>query len=137
MGAGLAGVMALTLYSAIGQSFAVVNTARENLRATQMLVEKMEVIRLIKWEDLITPGFVPTSTTEFYDPSGAAGKKGALYTVTATVAAAPVSETYAANVRQVTVTATWRSNNIQRQRTMQTFVSRWGLQLYVYPLVKP
>ena len=73
MGAGLAGMLALTLYTAMGQSFAIVNVTRENLRATQILVEKLEVIRLVKWEDLETPGFVPLSTTEYYDPSASAG----------------------------------------------------------------
>ena len=137
MGAGLAGMLALTLYSAIGQSFAVVNVTRENLRATQIIEEKMEVIRLIKWEDLTTSGFVPSSTTEFYDPSGGAGKKGAAYTLTASIAAAPISDSYASNLKLVTVTARWTSNGVQRQRTMQTFASRWGLQNYVYPVVKP
>ena len=137
MGAGLAGMLAITLYSAIGQSFAVVNVSRENLRATQILEEKMEVVRLCTLDQINTTGFVPTPTTDYYDPSGSAGKKGAVYTVTATKGAAGIVESYANDMSLVVVTVTWTSNNIQHQRFMQTFVSRWGLQNYVYPLVKP
>ena len=40
----LVGIMFVSLYSGISSGFAVVQLARENLRATQILQEKMETI---------------------------------------------------------------------------------------------
>src|SRR5437870_2411713 len=50
------GFMVISLYAGFSSGFAVVRVARENLRATQILAERMEVIRLIKWDDVV-PGF--------------------------------------------------------------------------------
>ena len=46
------------LHLGIAQSLAVVRNCRESLRASQILAEKMEAVRLYKWEDVNTPGFV-------------------------------------------------------------------------------
>ena len=43
------GIMFVSLYSGFSSGFAVVQLARENLRATQILQEKMETIRLYTW----------------------------------------------------------------------------------------
>ena len=56
MAAGLIGVISVTLYIAIAQGFAATQVARENLRATQILQEKMETIRLYGWDQINVPG---------------------------------------------------------------------------------
>src|SRR3989454_12400353 len=60
------GFMVVSLYAGFSSGFAVLRVARENLCATQILEERMEVIRLIKWDD-VAPGFIPTTfTAPFY-----------------------------------------------------------------------
>src|SRR3989475_10311964 len=60
------GFMVVSLYAGFSSGFAVLRVARENMRATQILQERMEVLRLIKWDD-VAPGFIPaTFTAPFY-----------------------------------------------------------------------
>jgi len=133
MGSGLLAVMSVSLYLAMAQGFAVVQVARENLQAAQILQEKMETIRLYRWDQINQPGFIPSTFTNYYDPLASAGNQGAVYQGTTVIASAPASETYAGDLRWVSVQVTWISSRVRRQRSMQTFVSRYGLQNYVYP----
>src|SRR5687767_14388252 len=48
----IAGVLFTSLYAGISAGFVVIETARENLRATQIMVEKLETIRLYTWEQI-------------------------------------------------------------------------------------
>src|SRR5215831_5720256 len=58
----LLGFMIVSLFAGFSTGFAVLRIARENLRATQILEERMEVLRLIKWED-VAAGFIPQNFT--------------------------------------------------------------------------
>jgi len=40
--------------------------SRENLRATQIMLEKVETLRVCNWDQLITPGYLPTNFTAYY-----------------------------------------------------------------------
>ncbi|MDB6108735.1 MAG: hypothetical protein JWR69_485 [Pedosphaera sp.] len=56
------GVLVLcTIYAGFTFGFAVVQLNRENLRATQLLQGKMELIRLYTWNQVINPGRNATS----------------------------------------------------------------------------
>src|SRR5437667_1245863 len=79
IGSGLLGVMSVSLYLGIAQGFAFVQIARENLRATQILQEKLETVRLYTWDQVIQPGFIPSAFTNYYYPSGGSGSQGAVY----------------------------------------------------------
>lgn len=130
-GATIVGVMVVGLYLGFSQGFAVIQLARENLRATQILQEKMETVRLYTWDQVRTPGFIPSAfTAPFY----AIGDQteGLTYQGHMTIAEAPVSESYAADLRVVTVGVTWTSGNVTRHREMRTFISRYGLHNYIY-----
>ena len=60
------GFMIISLYAGFSSGFAVLRVARENLRATQILAERMELIRLIRWGD-VSAGFIPARfTAPFY-----------------------------------------------------------------------
>jgi Tfp pilus assembly protein PilV len=134
MGSGLLGVVAVTMYLGIAQGFAITQIARENLRATRILEGKMEAIRLYSWDQINQPGFIPSTFTDSFDPSARVGSQGAIYLGTAVITNAPGSDSYSNDLRWVSVRVTWTSSNIQRQRSMQTLVSRCGLQNYIYPL---
>jgi len=124
------------LYVGMTQGFAVVQVARENLRATQILQEKMETIRLYTWDqitDSATPFIPRTFTASFYpDQAGGTNNQGVLYSGTTTVANTAMTESYKDNFKQVTVNVSWTSGNINRQRQMTTLVSRYGLHNYIY-----
>ena len=67
---GLLGIMVVSLFAGFSSGFDVVRAERENVRATQILEERMEVIRLIHW-DYVAPGFIPTNfTVPFYAAAG-------------------------------------------------------------------
>jgi len=125
--------MFVSLYAGFSSGFAVLRVARENLRATQILAERMEVIRLIRWED-VKPGFIPTSfTAPFYATDSTNTTTGQFaYEGTVVVSDAAISESYADQLRNIHITLTWVSGNITRTREMSTFVSKFGLQNYVY-----
>jgi uncharacterized protein (TIGR02598 family) len=128
---GVTGIMFLSLYSGLSSGFAVVQLARENLRGSQILQEKMETIRLYTWEQINTSGFIPTNFTDvFYTGTQAVG--GLTYTGKVTIAAAPLTESYSNDLRQITVEVVWASAKVQRKREMTSLVSRYGLQNYIY-----
>jgi type II secretory pathway pseudopilin PulG len=127
------GFMVISLYAGFSSGFAVLRVARENLRATQVLAERMEVVRLIKWDD-VKLGFIPqTFTAPFYptDPTNTAAG-GFVYTGTVTITNFPGSESYAPDLQVVQINLTWPSGNITRSREMITYVSKYGLQNYLY-----
>ena len=76
------GIMFVSLYSGFSAGFAIIQLARENLRATQVLQEKMETIRLYTWEQINTPGFIPTNFLDsFYAAASNTSSQGITYTV--------------------------------------------------------
>ena len=46
------GVVVVALYAALASAFTTVNLERDNLRATQIMIEKMEVVRMFAWEEI-------------------------------------------------------------------------------------
>jgi prepilin-type N-terminal cleavage/methylation domain-containing protein len=127
------GGMTLSLYVGMTQGFAVIQLARENLRATQILQEKTEAIRLLNWTDLNQPGYVPpTFEASFYATGDQVESSGPTYSGQVTITNAPMTESYANDLRLVVVDVTWMSGNVARHRSMRTLVAKYGLQNYVY-----
>jgi len=135
-------VMMLSLFAGFSSGFAVVKLARENLRATQIMVQKMETVRLLKWTQLLdTNNFLQPTFQDYYDPAGTNTQSaGAMYI--GFVSSGPVSgvpNDYKDNMRALTVTIYWtnylqkpNTNVIVRSRQIQTYVARFGMQNYVY-----
>jgi hypothetical protein len=126
--------MLSALFGCVTAGFSIVKIAREDLRATQVIVRKMEAIRLSPYKTVQDPTMYPTNSIEYYSESGkASGNGGVPYTVTYACAPAPSSlpPSYRSNMVAVTVTASWKSGNIQRSRSMQTYVAHYGIQRYV------
>jgi len=61
-------VMIVSLYGGMGSSFGVIQSARENLRATQIMLERVEGLRLYNWNQLVYSNMVPTWFTNHYYP---------------------------------------------------------------------
>jgi hypothetical protein len=133
VGIAIMAIMFLTLYLGFTQGFGVVQGSRENLRAIQILQQQAEVIRLYTWEQVDpASGWIPATTTWTFYPLGGTGANGITYTGTVNIAAAPMTESYAADNKLVTFALTWKSGNVQRQRRISTLVSKYGLHNYIY-----
>ncbi len=127
--AGILGVVTVSLLGGITRCFETVQLSRENVRATQILQDKMESIRLYNWDQINTTGFIPEDFVAPYYPNGSTNS-GVVYKGEVDISAAPVS--YSNDLRLVTVTVEWESGGVERQRDMQTYISRYGLQHYIY-----
>jgi prepilin-type N-terminal cleavage/methylation domain-containing protein len=136
MAVAVMGIMLVSLYGGLGYGFRQIQLAREDERATQILAERMEVVRLLNWDQLVNlPGYIPTNFVDSYsvfNATNAAPASSLMYTGTVAVVSAPISESYSGDLRMIQLTLTWRSEGLLHQRTMNTFASRYGLQNYVY-----
>jgi prepilin-type N-terminal cleavage/methylation domain-containing protein len=120
--------------------FMMVASAREQLRGNQICLSRMEGIRLCNWDtQLFSNSIVPTSFTDYYYPVGMGYQSnGVVYygTMTFSNVTLSPSPSYAANMRQVTVTVTWTNIGSGAQtvhtETMQSYVAHYGVQNYVY-----
>ena len=130
---GLAGIMFVSLYSGLGYGFRIIKLARENSRATQIMVQQMETIRLYTWTQITNIGFIPTNsfTVAYYSVGGT--NSSLLYTGRISLATCPVGTTYASDMKKVTIRLDWgQLGNTNHTRLMSTYVTRNGLQNYVY-----
>jgi uncharacterized protein (TIGR02598 family) len=131
---GVLAVMVVALYASFALGFAQIQTSRESVRATQIITHKMEMIRLLNWDQVISAGYVPSSfTSSFYSDDPASNSlSGIIYNGTVQLTTPSMSETYASNMRQIKVRVTWTSNGIGHQKEMTTFVTQYGMQKYIY-----
>jgi prepilin-type N-terminal cleavage/methylation domain-containing protein len=120
------------LYLGFTQGFGLIQVTRENLRATQILQEKTETIRLFTWGQIGAATTNTYSFTNYFYALGGSGGRGVAYCGTRTISAAPISDSYSNDVKLVTFQLTWTSGNVKRQREMRTFVSQYGLHNYIY-----
>lgn len=132
------GVSAAGLMGCFTGSFFIMRMARENQRATQILVERAEALRLFSWTD-ITNGNLPlVQSNIYYDQSGY-NNQGTQYTVTLStnspsfiapgVTAVPA---YNNNLIEINIAVNWTTDGIARTRNMNTLVAYDGVQNYVY-----
>jgi Tfp pilus assembly protein PilV len=127
-------VTILSVYGGISWSFLNVKLARENLRATQIALEKMETIRMYSWDQINSNGFVLESFTAplFPGTDDSTNSHGLTYHGTTVLTNANMPIAYSNDMRRVIVTITWTNNNVARKRTMETFISQYGMQRYIY-----
>lgn len=128
----MVGVMFAALLSGLTSSVTNVRFGQEHNRATQIMVEKLDTIRMYRW-DKINSTYVPenftVSDTQTYGGQTIPG--GTSYAGTITIRTPTMAESYSADVKAVTVRLQWQSGGRPVERQMTTFVSRYGLQKYV------
>lgn len=141
----IVGVLFVSLYSGITAGFGALNSARENLRATQVMIDKMETLRLYSWTQISTFGsstsYIPAtfvesfypSTTNYSDSTVSTGATGSGFTYYGTVAItnAGFTQNYSNSVKLVTVTVNW-TNGVPRSQSLSTYVGQYGIQNYIY-----
>src|SRR5260221_10924431 len=90
LGMAIIGTVVGAMLSGITTGTFTMRMARENLRATQIMLEKVETIRLYSWDQVTSPTFIPTNFNETYDPQGTPSV-GLTYTGTLAIVSAPIS----------------------------------------------
>jgi len=128
---GILGICFVSLYTGLSSGVQVIQVARENLRATQIMVERMETIRLNSWEQVISGTNLPTAFTENFYPPGVTSK-GITYYGTLAVTNFPFSPNYKDDMRQVIIRVSWTNFGAPHTREMRTFVARNGMQNYIF-----
>ncbi|MDB6068321.1 MAG: hypothetical protein JWR26_4529 [Pedosphaera sp.] len=132
------GIMFPSLYLGIWYGFAVTDASRQDLRATQILLERMEGIRLFNWNQLVDTNYNPVTFTKYYYPQATNGQsQGIAYQGTLTVTDPNLDPpaTYGNSnvIRKVTITLNWTSGNLQQHtRSMSTYAAKNGLQNYIF-----
>ncbi len=134
MSVAILGVMAGGVLGSFRYGFFILQLARENQRATQILLEKVETLRLYSWDQVNQPGFIPSNLpTEYYDPQAPTGAQGVAYYGTLTPpTSVPFSTSYSTNLCQLTLTLTWTTGTIPHTRSLTTYIAKDGIQNYVY-----
>ena len=130
------GVVFAALYTGMTYGFFNMQGARESVRATQIMQEKLEMIRLYSWDKITQPGFVPANSIVSYTPPSLSSlfgttSTGVTYQCSISIANAPLTESYSTNMRLITATLTWNTGGLQRQRQMTTLVAKNALQSYI------
>lgn len=153
IGMAVVGIMAGALYTGLLWGMTEVRLARENLRATQVMMEKLEVLRAYSWsqispvmdpddpedsEDPFDPDDPHTTAddpvyntnvpTKFTAPVVAGQTTGEDFNGTITFAPAPVSEAYSNSLMAVNISVTWKSGSLTQTRSMKTYFAQFGMQ---------
>lgn len=127
-------VGAAALMSSIGYGFKSIQRIRENQRATQIMLEKAETLRLYSWDQVNSAGFIPSSFVATYDGDAPGSNyTGTLYYGTVSIGTFPSTwVSYKDKMRQLTLTLRWTTQGITRTRVLTTFIAKDGIQNYVY-----
>jgi len=116
-------MVVIGLYGAFSFGFATIRMAQEDLGADQMMVQKLETLRIYDWSK-ITSGYIPTTPSLWTN-------EGTIYSLTMAIDPAPLTtESYSNSLRQTTVSVAWVSGGVTRHRSMTTLVSQNGIQTY-------
>jgi prepilin-type N-terminal cleavage/methylation domain-containing protein len=131
-------IAATALFAGFDNGFGVLRTTREDLRATQIMMQKTEAIRLLPWNLLTNAN--GSFQENYYPPGTAFTNGGTLYYGTFNTmgvpATIPDTVTYKSNLHLITVTLSWTNfigtSPVPHFRYMQSLYTLNGLQSYVY-----
>ena len=120
---GLLLMVVLGLFGAFSYGFTTIKISQEDVRASQILLQKLETLRVYDWSKLTNGYFPTTNFVVNYSTNG-----GVAYNCAIAVTPAPVTESYSNSLRQVTVSLSWVSTGVPRYRVATTLVSQNGIQ---------
>jgi len=126
-----------SVFAGFASGFGIINTSRQDLRATQILTQKMEAIRLCTWSQL---AMLPQTFQEYYSPGATNNASGAVYYGTISIGSATNvitgNPSYSNQIDLVTVSVVWtnfvESRQMVHNRQMQTLAAQNGIQNYIY-----
>jgi hypothetical protein len=135
MASALAGIVFTALYAGFAWGFANVQFSRDDLRAEQILVKRVETIRLTPFAQITNPTYTPTNFTDYFDPGDqSTGGGGTVYRGTLTAGVPPVGslpDSYRTNMLLVTVSVSWTNGNQAHSRSLQAYAAQNGMQGYL------
>jgi len=141
--AAITAVVMGALFAGISATFKLLGVARENLRATQIMVSRLEGLRLCAWSSsqLFSTNNLPPNFTDSFYPLGLKSTTncGTSYAGTITVTtnfALNPPVTYSNKLALTTISVSWitrtpAGTNLH-QRSMSTFIAQNGIQNYLY-----
>ena len=132
MAVAVIGIMSTGLVGSLCYGFYTMSMTRENQRATQIILETVETVRLFNWSQVNTPGFIPPTFTGVYDPQAPVGQQGITYYGSIQTNTVDVGATINSNLMLMTVSLDWTNRGIPHHRTLDTLIAKDGIQLYVY-----
>src|SRR5258708_7246929 len=94
---------AAALMGCFKYAFFITGITQQQQRATQVMLERAEAIRLCSWDQVRSNGFIPGTFAEYYDPTASNGSMGVLYSGTAKIGSFPYSTIYSNEMRQLTL----------------------------------
>lgn len=148
------GISVGALLTGVSASVLNMQLSRENLRATQIMLERTETLRLLTWDQLNNFNFYTNGSTQVhylydgagrqyicshftqkYDPNSASAQgltyNGKIRFYDPRVYS--ITPAYASDsMKAVWIELTWNTGKIMRSRSLTTLVARNGLQTYVY-----
>src|SRR5205823_4851234 len=69
VGMGIVGVLIISLYAGLTSGMGTIQLAREDMRATEILVRNMDQIRLFTWDQITNGTTIPTSFLAGFNPA--------------------------------------------------------------------
>jgi hypothetical protein len=126
--------MTVSIFSGMSMSTVQTRIAREDLRATQVMLERLEGIRLFDWNQLTNTTLCPATFTNSFNPMADGSSKGVIYygTMTVTNAVITPAPSYTSQMLAITVSVSWTNFGVGHQRQMQTYQAQYGMQNYVF-----
>jgi len=122
------GITITALCGGFSFGFNTIKLSQEEVRADQILVQKLETLRIYKW-NAINNLFIMANFTNYYSTSNTL--HGVTYSGTMNVTNFPATgESYSNTLKQVTATVSWFSEGKNHTRSMSTLVSQNGLLTY-------
>jgi uncharacterized protein (TIGR02598 family) len=131
---GILAIVLLSFYGALSLGFTTIRLSQENVRADQILVQKLETVRVYHWTQVFSASFIPQNFQAPYAQANGTNV-GVTYNGMISITNFPVSaanESYADSLRQVTVTLNWVSGGLPHTRSITGLVSQYGIQTYRY-----
>lgn len=126
----LLGIVIAALCGGFSFGFNSIKLSQEDVRADQILVQKLEALRICYFTN-VTSAYIPTNFTAYYSTSNAA--HGVTYNGTMTISPfvpSAAGEGYSNTLKQVTASVSWFSGGMNHTRTMMTLVATNGISTY-------
>jgi prepilin-type N-terminal cleavage/methylation domain-containing protein len=143
----IAAILLTAVFAGISGTFKLLNTTREDLRATQIIVSRLEALHLEAWgntnqtSQLFNTNLVPQTFTDYFYPLGLNGttNQGTVYTgsinIYTNLSLTP-SSSYGSSMALIVITVSWSDSGYgvttPHSRSMSTYLSSHGVQNYVY-----
>jgi len=130
---GIIGISCISLVVALSMGFSTVQASREDLRATQVMVQKMETLRLYNWAEIQATNYMAPSFSQYFNPTAT---NGVLYVGQVTVdVPTNLPSGYNNQILGITVSVSWtnyvRGQPIAHNRQMQSYAALYWIQNYV------